>query len=313
MRYGPRTTAQPIRDWFPAWTEVTTVLPATMRTATGQALRATPSRPPCKPVWRTPTSHFGGSKFIDVSSLMSVDGFYDFTEHTDVVEVQAGANFRQYRLDSEGTLYNDGPLGFGEPIPVNEFGGFVQVGKSVLDDHLTVRASARFDKNENYEGRFTPRASVVAALDPDKNHYLRGSFQTGFRNPSPQESYIALDLGPAILIGGLEDNLENYNYLLPDDVTTVNGLDIWNGLVSFESFLAFLGTGDPTVFELADLDSLIQEQNNTFEVGYRGLIGDKPLHRPQLLLRLVQGLRRADQHLQSGCGPGLFRLHQHQR
>ena len=40
----------------------------------------------------------------------------------------------------------------------------------------------------------------------DRNHNIRASFQTGFRNPTTQDLYIGLDVGRAILVGGAPDN-----------------------------------------------------------------------------------------------------------
>ncbi|MEO1653117.1 MAG: TonB-dependent receptor, partial [Bacteroidota bacterium] len=218
----------------------------------------------------------GGSQFIDRTSFINILGNYNFTQIEDILEVQVGANYRRFRLDSEGQLFNDGPLGFNAPIPIDEYGFFVQLGKKLFNDRLKLRASLRYDKNQNFEGRVTPRASAVFSLDPDKRHNLRASFQTGFRNPATQETYIALDIGSAILLGGTEDNIDNYSYDLGDG-TIVQGRDIFDGLVTPASFGAFAATGftDPSVLELSNLDFIKQERNNTFEVGYKGLFGDK--------------------------------------
>lgn len=95
----------------------------------------------------------------------------------------------------------------------------------------------RGDKHSQFDLVFTPRVSAVLGLDKDRKHNLRASFQTGFRNPSPQEGYINLDVGSAIIIGGFEDNFQNYT------VNGINGADIHAGLVTLGSFLQFLGTG----------------------------------------------------------------------
>ena len=43
--------------------------------------------------------------------------------------------------------------------------------------------------------------------DAQKQHNFRVSYQTGFRNPTTQDQYIGLDLGPFALIGSAPDNL----------------------------------------------------------------------------------------------------------
>lgn len=225
----------------------------------------------------------GGSKFIDNSTLTGVSADYDFTSFKDVVEVQVGANYRGYKLISEGQLFNDGPLGYNDDIPYQEYGAFVQAGKKLANEKLNLRASIRGDKHTEYDLVYTPRFSAVLSLDDEKKHNLRASYQTGFRNPSPQEGYIALDVGSAILLGGIEDNINNFSYEVTDPVSgqtsIVDGETIFNGLTSFDSFLAFAGTGftDPTVLQPANIDFMKQEKNTTWEVGYKGIVDNRLL------------------------------------
>jgi iron complex outermembrane receptor protein len=223
----------------------------------------------------------GGSKFVDRSSFVHAEANYDFTPHWDVVSIQAGGSFRNYWLNSQGTLFNDGENGFNEPIPIHEFGGYVQASKALFDDHLSLRASARFDKNQNFKGRFTPRASALISLGEERNHNIRMSYQTGFRNPATQEAFIALDVRQAILLGGLRRNLENYDYVLPADNsltgapagTAINGTTIHDGLVSLASFSDFISNGlDTSLLVYLDLPYLQQEQVSTYELGYRTLL-----------------------------------------
>ena len=128
-----------------------------------------------------------------------------------IADVQIGGVFRRYVLNSDGHLFNDGPLGFNAPIAYNEYGFYAQAGKKFAHDRINLRGSLRYDKNENFKESFTPRISVVGSLDKEKNQNLRASYQTGFRNPGGQEGYIAVDIG-VVLLGGLQDNFNHYNY-----------------------------------------------------------------------------------------------------
>lgn len=223
----------------------------------------------------------GGSKFIDNTSLISVDGNYDFTFIEKILNLQLGANYRRFRLDSEGQLFNDGAEGFGEPIPVSEFGAYIQAGKKLAKERLHLRGSIRMDKHQDFNVKFTPRISAVVGLDKKKKHNFRTSFQTGFRNPGSQEGYINLGIGgalaPTYLLGGIENNINNLT--VPGANGPVSGADLHAGLVTVESFLAFLGGGstDPSLLVPANLEYLKQEKNNTFEIGYKGIFGDKVL------------------------------------
>lgn len=215
----------------------------------------------------------GGSKFIDVTSMTNIEASYDFKELTDVVDVQIGASYRNYHLDSEGKLFNDGPLsGFGGPIDVSMGGAYIQLGKRF--GGLNLRGSLRYDDHQDFDGKLTPRISAVYSFGENKEHNFRASYQTGFRNPGSQEAYIGLDIGAAVLLGGISDNISNYNYERPDGVV-VNGDDL--NLVTLGSYVAFLTGGgvDPGLFVPANVAPLKQEQNTTFEIGYKGLIAEK--------------------------------------
>jgi hypothetical protein len=43
-----------------------------------------------------------------------------------------------------------------------------------------------------------------------RKHNFRGSFQTGFRNPTTQDQYIGFNVGSAILLGSAPDNLTRF-------------------------------------------------------------------------------------------------------
>ncbi len=218
----------------------------------------------------------GGSKFVDKTKMFDISANYNFDAIADILDLQIGGNFRRYTLDSEGALFNDGELGFGEPIPLDLYGFYAQAGKKLANERIHLRGSLRYDKHEDYDGKVTPRVSAVVALDPNKNHNLRASFQTGFRNPGSQEGYVLVDVGSAIIFGGVQNNFDNYSYRR-DDGTLVSGTDIQNGLITLGSYLAFLGGGgtDPSVFVPANIAPLIQEQNSTYEIGYKGILGGK--------------------------------------
>lgn len=217
-----------------------------------------------------------GSKFIDKSSLLHAESHYDFSHMLTGAQLLVGGNVRRYMLDSDGQLFNDGPLGFNQAIPVWEGGGFAQVGSKVADEHIHLRGAVRYDKNQNFSGRLSPRASVVFSLGAQRNHNFRLSTQTGFRNPSAQESYIALEVPNAVLLGGVRDNIENFNYFGPDG-TQYNGADIFANMVTLNSFFAFQASGgtDPSLLQAANLEYLKQEQIFSAEFGYKALLWDR--------------------------------------
>ncbi|MDX2301374.1 MAG: TonB-dependent receptor [Microscillaceae bacterium] len=144
-----------------------------------------------------------GALFTDKSNLYTFEGMYNFNKVINFMELMVGGNYRIYELKSEGTLFDDANEPNGT-ITVNEFGFFVQATKALFGDRLKLLASTRYDKNENFEGRFTPRGAIVYSAGANKEHNIRFSVQTGFRFPTTQNQFIRLPIpGLATLLGGL--------------------------------------------------------------------------------------------------------------
>ncbi len=158
--------------------------------------------------WRGTAISKGGSNFLDRTNLYHAEGVYNFKNQLKVVDLLVGANVRQYQLRSGGTLFADTKDGRDGTIGITEFGGFAQVGKTLFNDHLKLTGSLRYDKNQNFEGQFTPRVSAVTSFG---THNVRLSYQSGFRIPTTQNQYIDLITPNAILIGGLAEFNARYN------------------------------------------------------------------------------------------------------
>lgn len=189
----------------------------------------------------------GGGLLIDKTNLYAVEGQYNLSHLTgEWAEVLVGGNFRQFLLNSEGTLFADST----GKIPINEFGGYAQVSKGFAKDLVKFTVSGRYDKNQNFKGRFTPRATALVKIS--KNNHLRFSYQTAYRFPSTQQQFINLAAGGAILIGGVPSMKEGYN---------IAGNPVYN--------VAALGQGQLKVQEFTDFKP---EAVTSYEVGYRGLL-----------------------------------------
>lgn len=154
----------------------------------------------------------GGARLFDNSSLYSVDGSYNLSKYTKkVADIIVGGVFKSYILNSEGNLFADAP---GDPISVWEAGVFAQATREVTD-WLKISVSGRYDKNQNFKGRFTPRATATVKL-AEMNH-LRFSYQTAYRFPSNQQQFIDLAIGAGVrLIGANEMFWEKYNFNTPN-------------------------------------------------------------------------------------------------
>jgi outer membrane receptor protein involved in Fe transport len=145
-----------------------------------------------------------GGLFLDKTNLYQTEGQYSFTG-IKFAEIIAGASWRLYVLNSQGTLFADSA----GRIKTNEYGAYVQASKK-LGDKLKLTASIRFDKNDNFDGKFTPRFSAVYTVVRD--HNIRASYQNAYRFPSNQNQWINLNTGSGILIGGLPELRDYYKF-----------------------------------------------------------------------------------------------------
>lgn len=202
----------------------------------------------------------GGSKFNDRSNLNQVEGMYNFSGLLDnKFELQTGLSYRAFNLHSNGTIFDD----LDRNIIINEFGAFVQAGKKIWDDKLKVNAAVRYDKSENFEGRFTPRISGVYTVGKNKN--IRASYQTGFRNPTTQNQYIDIVIGGSgglSLIGGVPELLEKYNLITNKGYTQ-------------SSVNKFRQSGLATDLQLYTFNKFKPESVQAYELGYKALYGNK--------------------------------------
>jgi outer membrane receptor protein involved in Fe transport len=196
----------------------------------------------------------GGGLFVDKTNLYNVEGQYNLTPYTEkFAEILIGANFKRYVLNSEGTLFADST----GKIPINEYGAYIQATKHLINNKLTFIASARYDKNDNFAGKFTPRLSLVIKVAEDNN--IRLSYQSAYRFASTQQQYINLRVGAnTLLIGGVASFIDFY-HLRSNPVYNVD---------------ADLFAGNPTVNPVTKFKA---ESVNSFEVGYKGLVANKRL------------------------------------
>lgn len=228
-----------------------------------------------------------GSKFQDESKYYHADANYNFSHLIDVVDIQVGGSFRQYNLNSGGTIYTDTPEN--GPINYSEFGIYSQLQKEVdlnAAMKLKLTGSVRYDKSEFFEGFLSPRFS--AGLTVNDNHNFRGSIQTGFRNPTTQDLFIGLDAGRALLVGSAPDNLDRYTNDFPVSVggqgllnllsggqgapssITQTGRSAYENSYTLNSVQAFGASGGATPLEVANPSLASPEQVTSIEVGYRG-------------------------------------------
>jgi len=223
----------------------------------------------------TPISE-GGAQFLDKTGLWHIETKYNFADLIDPskVELIAGGNVRRYDLKSEGTLF--ALKSNGEEFNIDEFGTYLQASKSLFNNRLDLQGALRYDKNEYFDGQFSPRFSAVFTVAD--NHNIRASFQRGFRIPNTQTQFIDLDVVTRRLVGSNPILVDRYNF----ETNTVyhnqsveearNTLEeqLSQGQSQADALAAARGELEPVEFE-----EFKTEKVNTYEIGYKTLIGNR--------------------------------------
>ncbi len=201
---------------------------------------------------------FGGAQFADKSDLYQVEGQGNLSKWIKVVDVLVGASYRLYNLDSKGTIFAD----TAGPIKISEYGAYLQLQKQLFNDVLKLTASGRFDKNENFKGRFTPR--FAASVEVAKDNNIRLSYQQAYRFPNNQDQYINLNSPGSKLIGGLP-SFSTFYHFDTNPVYTATSVD------------SFRSTLNPAVLRSYQFTTVKPETMASFEIGYRGVIAKRLL------------------------------------
>ncbi|MES2849649.1 MAG: TonB-dependent receptor [Bacteroidota bacterium] len=199
---------------------------------------------------KVPISQNGG-RFVDRTNLYQVEGQYNLSHVTgSFADILVGANYKKYVLNSEKTLFAE-PNG---TTGISEYGAYIQATKKLIGDKLKLTVSGRYDKNENFAGRFTPR--VTALIKVAENNNIRLSYQSAYRFPSTQQQWIDLVAGGGVrLVGGNKYFDANYGF----------------------------STKPTFYFDSAKVGAAYKKEEfkpesvNSFEAGYKGLLADGKL------------------------------------
>lgn len=212
-----------------------------------------------------------GTRLIDRSALFHVHGEYTFKPA--FADITVGGNVRQFRPVSEGTIFSDtlaitsrmlpnGSTVFDSvrtKIMNTEMGLYTGIQKKVFNEAITLSATVRIDKNQNFPLLVSPALTAVWVLDntKDNSDILRVSFASAIRNPTLADQYLYYNVGRAILLGNL------------------TGID---SLITTESFNVFDETLDKTQLEYFNIDPIRPEGVRTVELGYRGFWFDNKIY-----------------------------------
>jgi outer membrane receptor protein involved in Fe transport len=213
------------------------------------------------------------------SDIVHVEGQYDLTPHLNLktVSLLVGADYRTYIVVPDGNYFIN-PQEPGHNLLYRKGGTFAQAGKTFLDDHLKITGTIRVDKNEYFDPVINPRASVV--YDINKEHFIRASWQNGYRFPSLFEAFSNVNSGGVKRIGGLPIMSEGLN--IYENSYYWTSVDAFNKAVTNDINKNGL-TNDAAAVKNQELlkksnyTYIKPEHVNAFEVGYKCLFLDSKL------------------------------------
>ncbi len=223
-----------------------------------------------------------GAKFTDASSLQHLEGQYNIPLKSPHIAWITGGNFRRYNPQSYGTIFRDTLVNRADtlengsanlsaefiPLSVWEIGGYTQASVKLLKDKLTLIASLRADKNQNFKAQISPRASLVFKHN---YHIFRLSAQSAFRIPTLQNQYILLTLGQVPIIR----NDEFVNFRLEGNILGHTNLFELESAKDFVQYYDSTYEYDLTRLKTITLPKLRPEQVRTLEIGYRTSFDNK--------------------------------------
>ena len=214
-----------------------------------------------------------GAGVFSNSKFYHAEGQYDFSSAIKIFDLQVGGSFRDYDMFTNGSLFDDK----NKKITIQEYGTYTQAGKKLFGDQLSLLASLRYDKNENFDGSFTPRFSAVYSAD--HKNYFRASYQTGFRNPTPVDQFIHLNVGPITILGGAPANSKDLT-VYQNSFTAASvgrfGAAFGAAVAGGTSFPVAVAA-NKDLLQKSNVAYIKPEKQKAFELGYKGIIEDKLL------------------------------------
>ena len=187
-------------------------------------------------------------------SVDSVQALSDFPSNSDLYAADFQHNFRipellntrvvwggQFRHDevsSKEQWLTD--VKTGEPIGIDQGGVFVQT-ETPLTSQLDLILGTRWDDHQDYPSQFSPTAGIT--FSPTEDQTLRATFREAFKSPTTlQTRFFIFDFAPFVGVFGNRQGFEV--------------VDAQGNVVN-------------------EIEPLVPEVNQTWELGYKGVLGDR--------------------------------------
>lgn len=227
----------------------------------------------------------GGAALIQKSNVYHVEGQWDLTKYTKVINLLIGADARVYELIPDGNNFVDfsRPIAernlpdkngsYGDNTYYKKFGGFAQVTKTFFDDKLKLFASLRYDYNPEFDPKFTPRLAAVYTFK--QHHNFRVTFQQGYRFPALFEALSYVNNGRVKRVGILPVINEGLGFR--ENSYTQPSVAAFNAAVKAAGNSDAAALANRNLLQVANLPDGRPEGINSFEVGYKSVLFNNKL------------------------------------
>lgn len=125
----------------------------------------------------------------------------------------------------------------GEDLQIDQWGVYAQSETQLLP-RVQLLLAGRYDDHENYEAQFSPKVGMV--VSPADGHSLRATYNRAFKSPTTLQT----------------------NFHIPD----------WTAAISIYGNTEGFTTRNAAGAVVATYSPLVPEENQTWEVGYKGLL-----------------------------------------
>jgi outer membrane receptor for ferrienterochelin and colicins len=149
-----------------------------------------------------------------------------------------GAQYRRDLVSSDRQWLTDRLTG--SDLEIGQLGVYAQ-SETRLAPWLNLVLAGRYDDHENYDAQFSPKAALV--LSPSPEQAVRVSYNRAFKSPTTLQT----------------------SFHIPD----------WTSIISIFGNTAGFTVRNAAGQTVATYDPLVPELNQTWEVGYRGVLGSR--------------------------------------
>lgn len=211
------------------------------------------------------------------ASLVHTEGSIDIGKllHSKY-NIQIGGDFRDYIITPDGNYFVN-PASAGQNINYTSSGFFVRASQNFFHEKLMLSAALRMVNTKYFDTKYNPRLTAVYSIS--KLHFVRFSYQNGYRFPSIFEGYSNINSGGVKRVGGLKVMSESKhifeNSWLKSSITAFQNAvkaDLNNGMNQNAAIQKEAG-----LLKKSTYTYLRPEQMHSFETGYRGTLFNNKL------------------------------------